>query len=214
MWCTSRASPASTISPTLVRCLGAQVVVHGGGERQRRDRGLDRSALRSDRTMTSLRRRWRRAAAAVSARSSASPPAAIEPRMTADDGGVCVVGASLRRVGDGSSMNDRPARRCDDQERQAAGDSSPAPGRAGCPPARRWRQPGDGLWIASSGGLVTCEQLGDSRTAVVVVRQHGVGVSVPIEPSGSAPLRAIGATMILAPRGYSRQLLAAQHCRG
>ena len=43
MWCTSRASPASTIKPGHRALLGAhEVVVDRGGEQQRRDRGLDR----------------------------------------------------------------------------------------------------------------------------------------------------------------------------
>ena len=43
MWCTSRASPDSTTRPTLrARLLADEVVVHRGGEQQRRDRRVDR----------------------------------------------------------------------------------------------------------------------------------------------------------------------------
>ena len=210
MWCTSRASPVSTISADLGALAGAhQVLVHRGGQQQRRDRGVVGVAVpvgeHEDPGAGLDRLRALAGRPASSAAASAGPPPCTRNRP------------STRALG---SRAGRRRRRC---ARSWPGRRCRSPGTAarsaGSTPGRRRQQ----VLLRADGAGQRGDQLLPDRVqrrvgdlgeqfGEVVEQQPGPlatarrsGVSVPIEPIGSAAGRPSGRGGSAAPPRCSRK---------
>ena len=197
MWCTSRASPVSTMRPTWVRVFSRmRWWCTALGEQQRRDRrqlGV-RVAVGEDDQLGAVAR-WRPTPWPGSPRAPGAALAALGHRVEAVDGegleaGEVAVVVDVEELGqlvvreDRRRHDDLPARCRRRVEQVALG-------------AERRRQARHQLLADGVEGRVRHlgeELLRSSRTAGAASREStATGVSVPIEPIGSAPVRAIGA---------------------